>query len=64
MAELSTTHVIVESETNYNTRNKADKHTEQIDKHLDIFIITFNHNILTRIIIKIKTSWKKDMKGN
>lgn len=61
VADLSATRVNLESETNYNTKNEADNHTEQIDKHLDISIIThFNHNILTRIIIKIKTSWERD----
>lgn len=60
VADLNATRVILESETNYNTKNEADNHTEQIDKHLDISIITFNHNILTRIIIKIKTSRERD----
>lgn len=60
VAELSTTRVILESEINYNMRNEADNHVKQIDKHLDISNITFNHNILTRIIIKMKTCWKRD----
>lgn len=42
-------------------RNETDNYTEQIDK-LDISIITFNYNVLIKITIQIKTSWKKGNK--